>query len=312
MVNQSGIIFDIQRFSLHDGPGIRSTVFFKGCSFTCPWCHNPEGIEFHRQIIFREQRCIRGCRLCIDACAKDPGDPRMILSVFDPRDCSSCGECIAVCPSMALDWAGRSVTLQDVVEEVMRDEAFYRTSGGGVTFSGGEPLFQPEFLKALARTLGKKKIHTTLETNLVVPTKLVREICLDIDLFIVDIKGCDEDILYRKKLLWIEEDLFSTLHENLDVIARSSKDLWVRIPLVKGYTDSDESARKLVEFLRVHQQAVSRVELLPYHVFGEHKRKMLGMEEVSFSPPDDDRLERIVETFSTLSVPGELLHAPSL
>jgi pyruvate formate lyase activating enzyme len=211
-----------------------------------------------------------------------------------------------------LDWVGRTVTVREVVDEVAKDIQFYNNSGGGVTFSGGEPLFQPEFLKSLSVAFKKKKIHMACETNLIIPTELVKETCSDIDLLIVDIKSCGKDVLLKKNIPWIKGDLFSLWKENLKTLVDLQGDIWIRIPLVKDYTDNDEYLHRIVDFLQNYQLRISRVELLPYHFFGVKKRKMLGMKEMMFSPPSRERLEKIGEMFSKLSIPQKLLYAPSL
>ena len=181
-----GFIFDVRRYAIHDGPGIRTTVFLKGCPLSCWWCHNPESQASGAEPVFREGRCI-ACGACVGACPEGAISLTETGSVAGPGICARCGACAAVCFAEARGMAGREATVEDVMAEVERDAAFYEQSGGGVTFSGGEPLMQIEFLEALLRASRKKNIRTALDTCGYAPRESIDRIRGMVDLFLYDI-----------------------------------------------------------------------------------------------------------------------------
>jgi pyruvate formate lyase activating enzyme len=202
--------------------------------------------------------------------------------------------------------------ISEVLAEVARDMVFYETSGGGVTFSGGEPFFQPRFLRELAGAVKAEGVHTALETNLVAPIEVVRSILDDMALFIVDLKACEGSVLHDEKIPWIRGNRFAVIGENLELLRESGKEIWIRIPLVEEYTDSNVWLQRVLDLIGSHRTGISRLELLPYHAIGENKRGMLGMEERVFVPPAEARIEEIFEMFKALAVPLRVLHAHSL
>jgi len=263
-------LFRIERFSVKNGPGIRTTVFFKGCPLRCAWCANPESQSPGKDLLFNEELCIAGCAECVASC------PASALSIRDGKAeadrslCSPCGACSSVCPSKALSSAGFSMPLEGLIEELEKDRAFHESSGGGVTLSGGEPLFRPEEALALLEALGRRSMSRVLDTSGETDSAVFTA-ALDLcDLVLFDLKIADG----KKHERFTGADNAKIL-ENLRHAARSSPDkLVVRIPLVPGINDGAEDAALLGKVLSgLRYEAV---HILPYHRLGVAKYAMLG------------------------------------
>ncbi|MEI7832375.1 MAG: glycyl-radical enzyme activating protein [bacterium] len=252
-----GTITDIQRFSLHDGPGIRTTVFLKGCNMQCGWCHNPETIHPHPEIQVFPQRCI-GCRACVAACPH--GIPEDWRSV-----CDACGACAAACYAEARVLAGKRVSVDEVMRELLADQAFYQQSGGGVTLSGGEPFVQATFTQALLTRAKAEGIHTAIETNLNWPWAHIAPALPFLDLLLLDIKVMDES-LHRA---WTGVDNRLIL-ANLLRLAAAGLPFIVRTPVVPGVNDSVEEITRIAGFL-APLPGLRYYELLHYHPLGVGK-----------------------------------------
>jgi len=288
-----GMIFDIKRFSVHDGPGIRTTVFFKGCPLHCLWCHNPEGIAKGKELIVRSSRCAQ-CYLCVDVC------PRHAISrnggpvAVDRAKCDLCGDCVQVCMSEALEMAGRTVIVSDIVREVEKDRIFFEQSGGGVTLSGGEPSAQPDFCRALLDELKAKSIHTALDTAGLASWDTLWDCASRADLILYDLKLMDEK--KHRKYTGVSN---APVLGNLKKLAAAKKDIAVRIPLMAGVNDDDENIQRTVDFLR-RLESIKKVGLLRYHQGGREKYKNLG--QVSsfriYEPPSEERMGEIARTFT--------------
>lgn len=257
------MVFDIQRFSTHDGPGIRTIVFLKGCSFFCPWCSNPESQTSEISIFFNAEKCI-GCKKCEEVC---PSHIQVGMQGIDPR-CVLCAECARHCPSRALDIKGRQMSVEEVMDEVDRDHSFYKHSGGGVTISGGEPLLQPEFVIALAQAIQKRGYHLAIETTGFAPWEIVKRVFDQMDLILYDLKSMDTKI--HEQFTGMPNEL--VLH-NLQNAAKQGYDIIVRIPLIEGVNADEKNIRATAEFL--NSINIRNVDLLPYHTFGESKYKQL-------------------------------------
>jgi len=187
-----GTIFDIKKYAIHDGPGIRTTVFFKGCPLRCRWCHNPEGQSSKPEMFVRPSRCLKECSECLSVCEREAISRTEISPVIDRERCNSCGKCAEVCPAEAIEVVGRQMSVQEVMAEVEKDMIFHDESGGGVTFSGGEPLLQPVFLSTLLEKSKEKDIHTTVDTSGYASFEIMEEIAKNVDLFLYDLKIMDE------------------------------------------------------------------------------------------------------------------------
>lgn len=282
-----GIIFNIQRFSIHDGPGIRTTVFLKGCPLDCLWCHNPESKDQGKQVILWQDRCI-GCGACIKACPEGYLSPGNGGPVAGGKGCKACGRCAEVCPAAAREVVGRIVTAEEVVSEAERDTVFYDQSGGGVTFSGGEPLAQPQFLGELLDCCRKKGIHTAVDTCGYAPWRVIESIMSKVDLFLYDIKLMDE--CAHRKYCGVSNGI---ILDNLKLLARNHGKVIVRIPVIPGVNDDGYNINKTGEF--VCSAGIKEVSLLPYHSLGIEKQRRLGIGEGIFrtSPPPRERLDSI-------------------
>jgi len=266
-----GRILDIKRYAIHDGPGIRTTVFLKGCPLSCKWCHNPESQRERSEILYYEDRCTL-CGACILACRQGAISPDGERLVLDQSLCIGCGDCVNVCPNEARELAGRKMSVEQVVKEIIKDTLFYEESGGGVTFSGGEPLMQTEFVRDIAARCHELDIHTALDTSGYTSESKLMKVADVIDLFLYDIKVVDDAV----HLAHAGVSNRSILH-NLCVLNEMRKRIWIRFPLVPGVNDDERSLSDLVDLL-APLHAVEAIQVLPYHRAGAEKYSHLGRE----------------------------------
>ncbi|MEE8374190.1 MAG: glycyl-radical enzyme activating protein [Dehalococcoidia bacterium] len=259
----------MDRFVAEDGPGIRTSVFLKGCPLKCVWCHSPQSQSPQPQLTFLSSRCI-GCGACVKACPQDA----QIVSRAERRvlweKCDDCGECAETCPSRALEMAGEWLSVQQVVNLVERDSVYYRNSGGGVTFTGGEPTAQPDFLASCLQACHDKGIHTALDTCGLAKWAVFEAILPYVDLVLYDMKLMD--CRRHQQLAGAGNRLISS---NLKSINERGKPIWVRIPLIPGYTDSPENLQQIAEFVSV-LDGVEKVSLLPYNTASGAKYLSIG------------------------------------
>lgn len=288
---ETGVIFDIERFSIHDGPGIRTTVFFKGCPLDCWWCHNPESQALERALWFWERRCVR-CGDCVQACPRGAISLSGDSILTDEALCSVCGDCVQACCAQALEIVGRPVTVAEVMAEIEKDVIFYDESGGGVTFSGGEPLMQPGFLQALLASCKEKEIHTAVDTSGLAPWKTLQEISRNVDLFLYDLKLMDDE-KHRKYTGVSNELIFS----NLRALASQGSTIAVRVPIVPGINDDAENISSIGEFV-ASLTRVPPISILPYHKAGVDKyarlKKLYALPETQ--SPSDGQIAEIAAT----------------
>ncbi len=288
----SGLIFNIQKYSLNDGPGIRTTVFLKGCPLRCAWCHNPEGILHRCEIVVVESRCV-GCEECRRACPF--GDSVGGTGPLPARlaQCDQCGECVTACPTGARQMIGRVASVQDVMQEVVRDRVFYDSSGGGVTFSGGEPLMQPEFLLALLRACRDEGIQAVLDTtgfgcgeHLLAAAAFAELVLYDLKAFRMDRHQALTGVSNRSIL------------ENLKALDRVHHNIWIRLPVVPGFNDDLENLKQIADFV-AQLSHITLVNLLPFHRTGLHKYERLGMTHQldGVETPSVELMQRAVQVF---------------
>ena len=282
----SGQILHLQRLSTEDGPGIRTTVFFKGCPLQCAWCHNPESISRHMQTQWFAVRCI-GCKTCVEAC------PNGCLTLLedgmhiDREHCQACGTCADVCPSGAMEALGKTVSVDDLLAELLKDRAYYETAGGGVTLSGGEPTFQPEFARVLLRGLKEQGISTALDTCGLTSQQVLERLLPDTDLVLFDLKLID-DAQHREFTGQPNGRILENLLFIRDYIreGETPTQLWVRTPLIPGATDSDENLLGIGRFLAEHLNGmVSRWELCAFNNLCRDQYERLGLEWAFASTP---------------------------
>lgn len=261
-------IFEIKRFAVHDGSGIRTTVFFKGCPLSCVWCHNPEGISFGAQLAFYENKCI-GCGECVKACPFAAHRISGGTHTYHADFCRHCGTCAAVCPAGALTLYGEEVTAEELLPRLTEDRDFYDNSGGGVTLSGGECLCQPDFCAELLRRLKSEGIHTAVDTCGAVPRHAIDAVLPYTDIFLYDIKAIDENV--HKRCTGLSNRL---ILDNLQYLVSRDKDIEVRIPYVPGFNDGE--VPEIADFLSGLPH-ITGVRLLPYHNYAGSKYKSLSM-----------------------------------
>ena len=297
MSGTTGIIFNIMKYCVHDGPGIRTTVFLKGCPLGCWWCHNPEGLAEHRELSFRQDRCLL-CGACYDACPNGAVEVRDGLFLPIRERCQRCGACVEVCFSGAREMVGREVTVTEVIEEVEKDMVFYEVSGGGVTFSGGEPLMQPDFLAALLESCRGKGIHTAVDTAGYAPSDTLRRISELTDLFLYDLKIVDDEL--HETYTGVSNVLAL---ENLKMLASLRDDVVIRIPLIPGINDNEESISDIYHFIST-LETVSEVHLLPFHKAGRDKYAKIGLtcRLPEIEPIAGERVREIAEMFESNAV----------
>jgi pyruvate formate lyase activating enzyme len=255
---ETGIIANIQRFSLHDGPGIRTTVFLKGCPMTCKWCHNPEMIAIGPELHKIESRCIR-CGACIEVCTRENSQPIV--------NCKLCGACVEQCPTGSRQIMGETVSVGDLLKKVLRDRIIYDESGGGVTFSGGEPLRQPDFLLELLRTCRTEGLHTAVDTCGYATFEYIENSAPYTNLFLYDLKLMDTE----KHIQWTGVSNKLIL-ENLRKLNHIHHNIWIRIPVIPGINDKHEELNAIARFLS-SLSGIRQVNLLPYHKTGSYKQK---------------------------------------
>ena len=290
-----GVVFDVKRYALHDGPGIRTTIYLKGCPLACVWCHNPEGQAPAPEIVYWERRCI-GCGRCVAVCPQ--GD-----AALGGPSCERCGACVTVCPAGAREWIGRWMTVDEVMGQVERDVIFYDQSGGGVTFSGGEPLSQPAFLGALLAAAREREIQTAVDTTGYAPPGVVQAIAPHVDLFLYDLKLVDDEA--HRRTTGVSNRLCL---ENLRRLAAAGRQIRVRVPIIPGITDVDGNLEAIGRL--VCELNLGEIDLLPYHRTAADKYGRLQRDYglAATRPPEPARMvelaERLIKWGLTVRIGG--------
>lgn len=287
-----GTVFDIQRFSLHDGPGIRTIVFLKGCPLSCLWCSNPESQKLSPVLMYQSMNCIH-CGKCISAC-KIGAISRKNEKFIDRKKCTACGECVNVCPTGALTIKGKKMTVEQVIKELKKDAIFYRRSGGGITLSGGEPLVQSDFAVELLKACKAQGWHTAIETTAFASEEIVKKVFPHIDLALMDIKSTNYDL--HKKFTGVSNE---SILKNAKLVSEITN-MVVRVPLIPGFNSREEDVLELSKFVKTLNN-VKGIHLLPYHTYGENKYELLGREylmdkSASIKQEEIEKLKSIVES----------------
>ena len=293
-----GLIFDIQRFSIHDGPGIRTTVFLKGCPLRCFWCQNPEGLSSRPQLDFVASRCTR-CGECAKVCPVGAHVFDTDAHVIRRESCTLCGACAEVCLTGALTLVGEDKSAEEIVGIAAQDRVYYEQPGGGVTLSGGEPLMQPEFAGDLLAACREKGIHTAVDTSLHCAPEVLDRILPLTDLFLIDIKHLDS-VRHQEATGVGNEQILA----NAATLSAVATPIVVRVPVVPSFNDSTDAIRAIAEFASRFRK-LEYLELLPVHRLGESKYRSLGMEIQTshLEPFSQERMTELADAARTVGIP---------
>ena len=289
----TGTVFNIQKFSIHDGPGIRTTVFLKGCPLRCKWCHNPEGLSRDSEVEFEATKCVY-CARCVHACSHGGHTVADGVHDIDRTACIRCGMCAESCLCGALRVVGDTKSPEDVIAKVLEDKIFYQSSGGGMTVSGGEPFYQHEFTLELLRLARKNGISTAVETSGFCRSEIIREAVPLVDLFLFDYKATGEEL--HRELTGVPQDI---ILENLKLIGELGGKIVLRCPIIPGANDTDDHFAAIASIAEENDGIIG-VDLEPYHPLGVGKAPKIGKtQEFVTEAPSDERMAEILAYISS-------------
>ena len=288
------LIFDIKRYAINDGPGIRMTIFLKGCPLSCVWCHNPESQSWRPQKMYTADKCI-GCQTCVAVCPENACELTPLGIVTDTRLCTVCGTCADVCPTKAAEISGYVMSKAEIMAKIENERIFFDQSGGGVTFSGGEPLQHADFLIDLLDECGQRGIHRTVDTTGLTKADTLLDVAKRTDLFLYDLKLMDS--ARHKKWTGVPNE---TILENLKLLSATGAQINIRIPLIKGVNADEENIRETAVFVANLAGEKKVVNLLPYHNIAARKYEKLGGEydHGDMAEPSEAEQQRSVEIFA--------------
>lgn len=292
------LVFDVKRYAINDGPGIRLTIFFKGCPLRCAWCHNPESLSAKPEKMFTSAKCIR-CGECQRVCPSQATGLSAEGVVTDAAMCGLCRQCADVCPTRATEFSGQSLSVEALLHLIEKEQPFFDQSGGGVTFSGGEPLLFPEFLLELLEACGQRNIHRAVDTSGYVSSDVLLRVAAATDLFLYDLKTLD-----AKQHLSLTGVDNQCILENLQLLAEFGSKIQVRVPLIGGLNNDAHSLKMLAEFVASLPGRPVAVSLLPFHDVAKGKDQKLGrLRSMSaFSAPTPEDMQRAADIFSACRV----------
>lgn len=298
MENSSAIIFDIKRYSINDGPGIRVTVFFKGCPLRCAWCHNPESFSMNVEKMYNVSRCI-GAMACIEVCPNNALTLTREGIVTDYNLCKLCGKCAEACPTKAIEMTGYNETISGIINEIEKERLIIDQSGGGVTFSGGEPMQHYPFLLKILDECGARGFHRAVDTTGLTETAKLLEVAKRTDLFLYDLKHMDSEI--HKKYTGVGNELILS---NLKTLAETGAEINIRIPFIGGVNTGKDNIEKSASFISGLAGDKKSVNILPYHNIAVHKYKKLGKayEENRLKEPTAEEISTAVGIFETYGI----------
>ena len=285
---------NIKKFSIHDGDGIRTTVFFKGCPLKCEWCHNPETQKFEKEMQVDREKCT-GCGACAAVCPNGAIHMEEGRPILDAEACVFCGKCTRFCPTGAREVIGQEYTVKELVKELMKDQMFYEESGGGVTLSGGEVMsMDMDYLLAVAKELKRQDVTLTIDTCGFVPYEKFQELLPYVNTFLYDVKVMDPEL--HKKYMGTDNAL---ILENLVRLAKDGARIYIRIPTVKEVNGNEENMKETIAFLQEHDIHPAQINLLPYHDTGSGKYRKLDMEYkgTDLHAPDKEEMEALAALF---------------
>lgn len=297
-----GIIFDIQRFTLHDGPGIRTTVFLKGCPLKCLWCHNPESINPKPELFFFPERCVR-CGSCVEVCPNQAVSITEGIRVFSSQNCTLCGKCTLTCSKRALSLAGYEISSDEVIHILKKDLPFYKKSNGGITLSGGEPLLQQKFVLDILKQAKALGIHTCIDTTAYRKWEHIQEVVPYIDLFLVDLKSMDTS--NHRELTGVGNGI---ILENIKQLVENDARIIFRVPVIPGVNDDIANFTLMVSFLKSLHSTIEGIELLPFNVMARSKYQRFGKPYLytNLKTQTPEKMNEIAKIFAEADLPVKI------
>lgn len=298
MSELKGNLFNIQPYSIHDGPGIRTTFFFKGCPLSCKWCQNPESQSSKRQLLMTKNLCI-GCGACQKECPLGAIEIKDRVAVTNRSICTACGTCVACCPKEGREICGKEYTIEELMKYALSDKIFYDGSGGGVTVSGGEVLLQSEFVAAFLTECQKNDIHTAVDTCGFAIWEMAKSVFEHANLVLYDLKHMDSE--QHKILTGVPNE---QILENLKKLCHMDAEVYIRIPIIPGMNDSEKNIRATAEFVKNELAKKCKSFLLPYHHLGESKLDSLEEKSgyLNLNPPTDEKMQKLKSIFDELGL----------
>ncbi len=299
---KSGLIFDVKRYAINDGPGIRVVIFFKGCNLHCAWCHNPESISPKIEKMYSRAKCM----MCSECAAVCPEKAITLIAkgiITNPELCKLCGKCADVCPTKATEMSGYIKSVDEIMAIIEKERMFFDQSGGGVTFSGGEPILHSEMLIELLDECGKRGIHRAVDTAGLIKTEILLEVAKRTDLFLFDLKMIDSE--NHKK--WTNTSNEKIL-QNLKILAETGANIFIRIPIIAGVNDDDDNIDKTADFIVKLAGEKKPVNLIPYHNIAQTKYQKLGKANdfVRMMEPTKESLDAMIEKFKCYGIEASI------